>query len=135
MSVRNLILCVHSVAVPYLIHCDSLLKNAIDIVTKCDSYFITKCDRSLSQNVSGFLLQIATVLLQNATNITNCDVCYKLWQCNKLYNTFLISSSVFMINRFQKLKLQLNSKTIRALGLLKVLQNHQKRNKSLMKNS
>ena len=78
MSVRNLILCVHSVAVPYLIHCDSLLQNAIGIVTKCDSYFITKCDRSLSQNVSGFLLQIATVLSQNATNITNCDVYYKL---------------------------------------------------------
>ena len=79
MSVRNLILCVHSVAVPYLIHCDSLLKNAIDIVTKCDSYFITKCDRSLSQNVSGFLLQIATVyykmrqILQIVTFVTNCD--------------------------------------------------------------
>ena len=27
---------------------------------------ITKCDRSLSQNVSGFLLQNATVLLKNA---------------------------------------------------------------------
>ena len=30
-------------------------------------YFITKCDKSLLQNVSGFLLQNATVLLQNAT--------------------------------------------------------------------
>ena len=35
---------------------------------------ITKCDRSLLQNVLGFLLQNAVVLLQNATVITKCDV-------------------------------------------------------------
>ena len=45
-------------------------------------YFITKCDKSLLQNVSGFLLQNATVLLQNATIITKCDVYYKLRQYN-----------------------------------------------------
>ena len=50
-----------------MIHCDTLLQNATGIITKCDSYFITKCNRSLLQNVSGFLLQNATVLLQNAT--------------------------------------------------------------------
>ena len=55
-----------------LIHYDSLLQNATDI--------ITKCDRSLLQNVSGFLLQNATVLLQNATVIAKCDVHYKLQQ-------------------------------------------------------
>ena len=45
---------------------------------------MTKCDRSLLQNTSGFLLQNATVLLQNATGITNfhniitkCDSYYK----------------------------------------------------------
>ena len=32
---------------------------------RCDSYFITKCNKSLSQNVSPFLLQ-------NATGITKC---------------------------------------------------------------
>ena len=48
-----------------MIHYDTLLQHATDIITKCDSYFITKCDRSLLQNV--------TVLLQNATFITNCD--------------------------------------------------------------
>ena len=37
-------------------------------------YFITKCDKSLLQNVSGFLLQNATVLLQNAT------IYYKMWR-------------------------------------------------------
>ena len=31
--------------VSYLIHYDTLLQNAIDIITRCDSYFITKCDK------------------------------------------------------------------------------------------
>ena len=61
--------------------------------TKYDSCFITKCDRSLIQNVSGFyckirsfyykmrqLLQIATILLKNATFIKKRDVYYKLRQ-------------------------------------------------------
>ena len=56
MSIRNLILGVNSIAVSYLIHYDSLLQNATDIITKYDSKFITKCDRSLLQNTSGFLL-------------------------------------------------------------------------------
>ena len=77
---------VNSVVVPYLIRCDSLLQNATYIITKCNSYFIIKCDRSLLQNASGFLLQnlqfyykmcpllqIATILLQNATFFRNCD--------------------------------------------------------------
>ena len=34
---------------------------------------ITKCDKSLLQNASGFLLQNMTVLLQNATVITKCN--------------------------------------------------------------
>ena len=42
-------------------------------IIKCDSYFITKCGRSLLKNETGFLLQ-------NATVITKRDVCYKLWQ-------------------------------------------------------
>ena len=36
---------------------------------------------------------------------------------------------------FPKSKLKLNSRAIRAFGLLKPLQNHQKRNKDFMKNS
>ena len=43
-------------------HYETLLQNTADIITKCDSYFITKCDRSLFQNASGFLLQITTAL-------------------------------------------------------------------------
>ena len=34
---------------------------------------LLKCDKNLLQNASGFLLQNATVLLQKATFITNCD--------------------------------------------------------------
>ena len=59
--------------VSYLIHCGTLLQNPTDIITKCHSYFITKCDKSLLQNAPGFLLQKATVLLKNAIVITNCD--------------------------------------------------------------
>ena len=43
------------------------------IITKCDSYCITKCDRGLFYNASGFLLQ-------NATVITKCD---STKSCNK----------------------------------------------------
>ena len=56
-----------------MIRYDSLLQNATDIMTKCDSCFIAKCDRRLLQNASGFLLQNATVLLQNVTVIANCN--------------------------------------------------------------
>ena len=69
-----------------MIHYETLLENVTDIITKCDNYFITKCDRIFQQNVSGFLLQNATVILQNAAIITNCDnfitKCssyYKMW--------------------------------------------------------
>ena len=36
MSIGNLILSVSSVTVSYLIHYDSLLQSATDIITKCD---------------------------------------------------------------------------------------------------
>ena len=73
ISIGNLILGVNSVTASYLTHYNSLLQNSTDIITKCDSYFVTKCGRSLLQNATGFLLQNATVLLQNATVIANCD--------------------------------------------------------------
>ena len=96
-SIRNLILGVSSVTVSYLIRYDSLLKNGIDIITKCDTYFITKCDRSLLQNASGFfLLQNATVIT-NATFITNCDSTY--W---KIYPIILLKAWREFVN-FQAL--------------------------------
>ena len=71
MSIGNLIFGVNSVTVLCLIRYDSLLQNTTDI--------IIKCDKSLLQNVSGFLLQMRQFyykmrqLLQNAMFITNCD--------------------------------------------------------------
>ena len=56
MSIGNLILGVNIVTVWYLIRYDILLQNALGVITKWDSYFIIKCDRSLLQNASGFLL-------------------------------------------------------------------------------
>ena len=50
---------VDSVTVSYLIRYDRLLQNETDIIIKCDK---------MRQ-----LLQISTILLQNATFITNCD--------------------------------------------------------------
>ena len=62
MSIRNLFFGVNSVTVSDLIRYDSLLQQSADVITKWDSYFITKRDRSLLQNASGFLLQNAAVL-------------------------------------------------------------------------
>ena len=66
------------VKISYLVHYYNLLQNATDIVTKCE--------KSLLQNVSGFLLQNATVLLQNATVITNSDIYYKMRRYKKFYS-------------------------------------------------
>ena len=70
MSIGNQTL---GVTVSYLIHYDSLLQNATYIITKYVSNFFIKCNRSLLQYASGFLLQNVTVSLQNATVITNYD--------------------------------------------------------------
>ena len=40
------------VTASYLVHYDSLLQNATDIITKFDSYFITKYEKSLSKHSS-----------------------------------------------------------------------------------
>ena len=48
--------------VSYMVHYDTLLQIATDIITRCDRHFTTKCDQSLLQNVSGFLLQNVTVI-------------------------------------------------------------------------
>ena len=60
-------------AVSYLVHNDNFLQNTTDIFTKCGSYFITKCDKGLSQNALGTLLQNATDFLQNAAVIPKCN--------------------------------------------------------------
>ena len=56
--------------VSYLIYYDTYQK--MGQITKCDSYFITKCDKGLLQIASGVLLPNATFLSQNTTVITKC---------------------------------------------------------------
>ena len=58
----------------------------------------------------------------------------KLKTTIKHINTFSISLFAFMRSRSQKPKLKSNTRAIKALGLLKVLQNHQKRSKYFLKN-
>ena len=53
------------VMISYFGHYDTTLHNKIVITTKYDSYFVTKCDKSLFKTVSDFLLQNATVFLDN----------------------------------------------------------------------
>ena len=40
------------VVVSYLVHYNTLLPN--DVITKCDSYLITKCDKRLHMQISGY---------------------------------------------------------------------------------
>ena len=50
------------------------------VITKCDNYFITKCDRKLLQNDLIFLLQNARVNTKCGNTITTCDSYYKMWR-------------------------------------------------------
>ena len=64
--------------VSYLVYYETLLQTAIDIFVKINTYFITKPDRYLLENASGYLLLNATVLLQNAAGFSKCDVHYNM---------------------------------------------------------
>ena len=88
MSIRNLVFGVNSVTVSYLIRCNSLLQIVTDVITKCDSYFITKCDRSLLQNAA-FLLQNATVLRKCSDFITKCHTYYKMQLLLQIMTVYL----------------------------------------------
>ena len=48
------------------------IKNATNVIKNFDKYFITKCDESLLQIATDFLLQNAIALLQFAIVITKC---------------------------------------------------------------
>ena len=85
MIIRNIILGVNSVTVSYLFHCDSLLQNATDILVQNATKVYCKMRQVFYYKMLFYykirqLLQIATILLQNATVITKCDVYYKLRQ-------------------------------------------------------
>ena len=71
----------------YLTHYDILLQNAKDIIKKCDSYFITRCGRSLLQNAAAIALQNVTEVYYKMRRffiskcdsfITKCDSYYKM---------------------------------------------------------
>ena len=94
MNIGNISLCVNSVTVLYLVHYDTLLQNATDIITKSDSYLITKFDKSLLQNASGFSLQNVTVLLQNARVIKKCNDCIKKYDSYYKMRRFLQIATV-----------------------------------------
>ena len=72
------------ITVSYLILYGSLLQNAIDIATKCDSNFISNATKVYYKIRQVFyykmrqLLQNASILLQSVTVITKCDVDYKI---------------------------------------------------------
>ena len=104
------------------IHYDSLLQNATNIIPICDSYFIRKCDRILLQNASGFLLQHATVLLQNTRFIIKCDVYYKLRQYTHLNKVACLKTSNFIKKRLQHRSFSVNiAKCLRTYFLLEHL--------------
>ena len=81
------------VTVSYLIPYQYLLQNVTDI-TKCDIYYITKCDHRLLQNVSSVLLQNELVLLQNATAITKYDDIIRKWDTYYKIRRLLQNASV-----------------------------------------
>ena len=88
------------VAVFSLVHYDTLLQKATDITKKWDSYFISKCNKSLLQSASCFFLIKSAIvllqdkmwhLLQNTMNLssksdsfTKCDIHYKMCQYKQL---------------------------------------------------
>ena len=81
MRIKNLILRVNSVTVWYLIRYDSLLQNATYIITKCDSYILLQNATEVYYKMHQVfyykmrqLLQMSTILSQNAAVITKCDI-------------------------------------------------------------
>ena len=77
ISIRNLIFGVNSVTVLYLILYDSLLENAADVITKCDSYFTRKCDSFITK-CEDF--------------ITKCDIYYKMRLLLQITTVLLVAS-------------------------------------------
>ena len=97
-----------------MIHYDTLLQNATDIITNTKAILLqnaTEVDHKMHQ-VCYYkmrqLLQIAMILLQNATVFTKCDIYYKLPQYKVLLTflntTFFIISCKFHSNSVRSSK-------------------------------
>ena len=90
MNIGNLILGVNSATVSYLIRYDSLLQNLLDV--------ITKCDRNLLQNASGFLLQNATVIANCGDFIAKCDRYYKMQRLLQITTVHEVNFSIIQLS-------------------------------------
>ena len=79
-----------------MIRYGTLLQNAADIITKCDSYFITKCDKSLLQNAT--FIKIATVHPEIGNITLNfLDFSFFIYIC--LYiNSLLLIKEIELVN-------------------------------------
>ena len=77
----------------YLVYNDTLLQNETDIITKCDSYFITKCDKSLLQHVPELFFK------KYDSSVTKCDSYYKMWRLlqNKLVQILIFLKFQFAV--------------------------------------
>ena len=71
-----------------------LLQTATKFITKCVMFFITKCDNFISLRQ---FLENASILLQNPTVVTNCDIYYEMRRCI-LYRAFLPSRNFCLEN-------------------------------------
>ena len=84
-----------------------------DIFTKCHSYYITKCDKSLSQN--------ATIITKCAHLIRKCDIYYimrPLLENESISKNMILLYLCFM-DTYQFFKFQLHDTvTLRSYGSL-----------------
>lgn len=84
-----------------------------DIFTKCHSYYITKCDKSLSQN--------ATVITKSAHLIRKCDIYYIMRPLleNESVSKNIILLYLCFMDTYQFFKFQLHDTvTLRSYGSL-----------------
>ena len=83
--------------VSYLVHIDTLLQNARYIITKCGSYFITKCKKNLLQNTgpycsflydlfysNSYLMKPIALLIANLNFQIPAAIFF--WNCSALLN-------------------------------------------------
>ena len=94
----------------------SLLQSATSVITKCDSFFITKCDKCYYKVRQ--LLQSVTILLQSATGITKCDDYYKVRRYKTAHHSatmslFLLSGLSGRLKKMYSENLHLISRTVR----------------------
>ena len=78
--------------VSYLAHYDTLLRNAADVITKCDS-FITKCDSSYKMRQ----------LLQNMMFIAECLGTGWLWNFRTMHCLKIVQIRSFLWSVFSSI--------------------------------